>query len=55
MGIAFLPPQEKGLGFCLVVALSSLASQAELLLSLLLLYAVGEAGLQLTWCREGEV
>lgn len=36
--------------FCLVVALSSLASQAELLLSLLLLCAVGEAGFELTWC-----
>lgn len=44
-------PQEMGLDFSLVVALSSLASQAGLLLSLLLLYAVGEAGLQLTWCR----
>lgn len=43
-------PQEMGLDFCLVVAVSSLASRAELLLSLLL-YAVREAGLQVTWCR----
>lgn len=45
----FLLPQEMGLDFCTVLALCSLASQAELLLSLFLFCAVREASLQL--CR----
>lgn len=45
-----------GLDFCLVVPLSSLAPQAELLLSCLLLYAAAEASLHLPGAGfEGKV
>lgn len=48
----FLLPQEMGLDFCVVLALSSLASQAELLLSLVLCSQGGKfAAVQ----GEGEV